>query len=119
MPFSSYSVASSSPVTLCYSQIYISAALLYLAELNQLPGTYKADHDQLCQGVSQIQSTFRPPHPLSCHHVRQGSQESTEERSLPQLIYCMGISELASVQHDCGLGRTAGRAGSPTFHAQT
>ena len=60
------------------------AALLYLTELDQLPGIHKTDHAQLCQEVSQ---TFRPPHPLSCHHVRQGSQESMEEHSLPQLIY--------------------------------
>ena len=70
--------------------MYMLAVLIYLAELDQLPGIYKADHAQLCQEVSQTQSTFRPPHPLSCHRVRQGSQESMDERSLPQLIYLNG-----------------------------
>ena len=38
----------------------ISAALLYLAEVNQLPGIYKADHAQLSQGVSQIPTIYFP-----------------------------------------------------------
>ena len=95
------------------------AVLLYLAEIDQLSGIHKADHAQLCQEVSQTQSNFRPPHPHSSHHVRQGSYESMKERSLPQLFHLYGYQQDASVQHDYGLGLTAGRAGAPTFHGQT
>ncbi|DBA96004.1 TPA: hypothetical protein ACH3X1_001509 [Trebouxia sp. C0004] len=91
-----YSVTSRSQVALRCFQLYIYAASLYLAELDQFQGIYKADLAQLCQEVSQTQSSFRLPHTLSSHHVRQGSQKCTETRSLTQLIYSYGYQRDAS-----------------------
>ncbi len=103
MPFSSYSVACRSPVTSGCSQVYTFAVPLYLAEIIQSQGIYKADHAQLCQEVGLTQPSFHPPHPHSSPHVRQGSQESMEERSLPQLIYPYGYQRNATAQRDYGL----------------
>ena len=80
------------------------------AELDQLQGAHKADHAQAGQQqMSHSQSGFHQSQPHSSHHVRQGSQESVDERSSPQLIFSHGYQQASppysSAQHDYSLGQ--------------
>ena len=62
-----------------------------MLELDGLQGAHKADHAQVGQQqMSETQSGLHQSLPHSSHHVRQGSQESVDERSSPQLIFSHG-----------------------------
>lgn len=90
------------------------------AELDHLQGAHKADHAQAGQRqMSQTQSGFHQSQPHPSHHVRQGSQESVDERSSPQLIFSHGYQQASppysSGQHDYSLGQQQGVQDHPPF----
>jgi len=90
------------------------------AELDQLQGAHKAEHAQAGQQqMSQTQSGLHQSQPHSSHHVRQGSQESVDERSSPQLIFSHGYQQASppysSSQHDYSLGQQQDVQDHPPF----
>ncbi len=100
MPFSSYSVASGSSVASRCSQLYRSAVLLYLAELDQLPGIDKADHAQLCQVVSQtLSGIYFPPTTstfMSSCEAGQSREHGRAQLATADLLVWVSVSLLQS-----------------------